>query len=213
MRHVWIIVSFLVLGMGIGRLSHTPTLKVCGQLDEAIHGALDARGVKVHYSDNLTTVDLSQPDEVVAALSRALHNTQTEQDIVRHNIANYQTTRTANGEPYRRQFARYSSDGDLHLEFDESDFRYVYDPAHPDAHRDGCKAGYIAYPNVNLEQESTRLRYLESRESFLRQSLLQVDPNLIIPEIRMCRYPKATEQSKKVAFVGLMSETELGFKE
>lgn len=38
---------------------------------------------------------------------------------------------------------------------DTSDFNWVYDPSHPDAMKDGPKAGYVAKPNVNIIQEMT----------------------------------------------------------
>lgn len=38
---------------------------------------------------------------------------------------------------------------------DGSDFNWVYDPSHPDAMKEGPKAGYVAKPNVNIIQEMT----------------------------------------------------------
>lgn len=40
---------------------------------------------------------------------------------------------------------------------DDGDFRWVYDPSHPDAVKEGPKAGYIAMPNVNIIEEMTTM--------------------------------------------------------
>ncbi|MFA5507307.1 MAG: flagellar basal body rod C-terminal domain-containing protein, partial [Vulcanimicrobiota bacterium] len=40
---------------------------------------------------------------------------------------------------------------------DSSDFNWVYDPSHPDAMKEGSKAGYVAKPNVNIIQEMTNM--------------------------------------------------------
>lgn len=90
-------------------------------------------------------------------------------DIVAQNIANINTTRTAEGGPYRRKqvvlqerglsFAstlsgaayRIKQGGVRVAEIVESDkpFTPVYDPAHPDADANG----YVLMPNVNNAEE------------------------------------------------------------
>ena len=92
-------------------------------------------------------------------------------DVISENIANIDTTRTDNGEPYRRKYvvlnamqndAPFSSYLDASNENshasgvyvsqigqDQSDFNYEYDPTHVDANADG----YVAKPNVDLSQE------------------------------------------------------------
>lgn len=97
-------------------------------------------------------------------------------DIISQNIANANTTRTADGTPYRRKvvtFAekdthtpfsrvlntardRYSGDGvkvDRVYEDEETDMVMVYDPSHPDADENG----YVMYPNVNIITEMTNM--------------------------------------------------------
>ena len=91
-------------------------------------------------------------------------------DVIGENIANATTTRTADGSPYRRKyvlfqeknertFADYLSDsrhrlsGDgvrvVDMGVDDSPFKLVYDPNHPDANDEG----YVEYPNVDMEKE------------------------------------------------------------
>lgn len=97
-------------------------------------------------------------------------------DIISENIANANTTRTADGTPYRRKvvtFAeknshtpfsrvlntatdRYSGDGvkvDGVYEDTQTDMTMVYDPSHPDADENG----YVMYPNVNIITEMTNM--------------------------------------------------------
>jgi len=101
-------------------------------------------------------------------------------DIISNNIANAETTRTAEGGPYKRQDvvfmpkaqntflpefvrARQSQDVELASEergvkvaqvtTDDSEGTKVYDPSHPDADADG----FVTYPNVNMVVEMTNM--------------------------------------------------------
>ena len=90
-------------------------------------------------------------------------------DIALQNLANQNTTRTANGEPYRRKQVIFHERG---ISFRDSlrtaaakvegggvrvtqvvdsqrDFIPVYDPNHPDANEEG----YVMMPNVNTTEE------------------------------------------------------------
>lgn len=40
---------------------------------------------------------------------------------------------------------------------DGRDFNWVYDPSHPDAVKEGPKAGYVAKPNINIIEEMTSM--------------------------------------------------------
>src|SRR5689334_2265027 len=83
-------------------------------------------------------------------------------DTIANNIANANTTRTAQGGPYQREDVVFSA----HLEglggleepmgvdtpqvmADATPPHMVYDPGHPDADA----RGYVAMPNVNTVQE------------------------------------------------------------
>ena len=103
----------------------------------------------------------------------ALTAERVRTDIILQNIANINTTRTANGDPYRRQQVVFEDRG---LSFEEmlngekykangggvrvkeivenqSDFIPVYDPSHPHANADG----YVMMPNVNRAEEMVDL--------------------------------------------------------
>jgi flagellar basal-body rod protein FlgC len=84
-------------------------------------------------------------------------------DVIAENIANAESTRTAQGGPYRRQRITFaaaydsavrSGNGVKGVEVegiveDPTDFRTVYDPGHPDADANG----YVRMPNVNVVEE------------------------------------------------------------
>ena len=92
-------------------------------------------------------------------------------DIISQNIANAKTTRTENGEPYRRRITILSEKTDKQdfksslsaamednspqgvvvsqIVEDQSDFVAEYSPEHPHADENG----YVMLPNVNTVQE------------------------------------------------------------
>ena len=101
-------------------------------------------------------------------------------DIISENVANADTTRTDDGEPYTRKIVTFMEKNDPHASFSSylasnmskynrtgflgvkvggvyddthTDYKMVYDPSHPDADENG----YVTYPNVNIVTEMTNL--------------------------------------------------------
>ena len=95
---------------------------------------------------------------------------QLRTDLISQNLANVNTTRDENGEPYRRKiavFAEKTNNGfgsalnkalgtsgkgvkvSMVAEDTDTDMKMVYDPSHPDADENG----YIYRPNVNPVEE------------------------------------------------------------
>ncbi len=105
----------------------------------------------------------------IDAAASGLTAERLRMDVISNNIANVNTTRTAAGGAYRRQmvvfaprenttsFAQVLSEqmdaGNgvrvVGIEKDNSPTRKVYDPAHPDAN----KEGYVEMPNINIVNE------------------------------------------------------------
>ncbi|MCL2151637.1 MAG: flagellar basal body rod protein FlgC [Oscillospiraceae bacterium] len=99
----------------------------------------------------------------------ALTATRLRMEVITENIANSNTTRTSSGEPYRRKYVvfqektndtafaeffnkpKMTSGGVRVLEIgtDMSEFKYDYNPSHPDADENG----YVRMPNVEVVQE------------------------------------------------------------
>jgi flagellar basal-body rod protein FlgC len=97
-------------------------------------------------------------------------------DTISQNIANVNTTRTADGNPYRRKvtlfeervspalfdgYLRSAAKGDnigngvrvARVFEDQAPFKTVYDPSHPDANADG----YVSMPNVEVVTEMVNM--------------------------------------------------------
>jgi len=105
----------------------------------------------------------------IDAAASGLTAERLRMDVISNNIANVNTTRTTEGGPYRRQmvvFAPKTNEENFaqvlsgHLDTDNgvrvvgigkdnSPTRKVYDPAHPDANKDG----YVEMPNINIVTE------------------------------------------------------------
>lgn len=105
----------------------------------------------------------------IDAAASGLTAERLRMDVISNNIANVNTTRTAEGGPYRRQMVVFQP-RDSQMEFsrilsqhldagegvrvtgitrDDSPARLVFDPQHPDANRDG----YVEMPNINIVNE------------------------------------------------------------
>jgi flagellar basal-body rod protein FlgC len=113
-------------------------------------------------------MDLATSMAIVASGMRA----QTDRmRVISENIANANSTsKTADGEPYRRKIATMQSEFDRAMDAtvvkpgqpvqDMSDFRLQYDPGNPAAD----KTGYVKLPNVNPLVEIMDMR--EAQRSY-----------------------------------------------
>lgn len=113
-------------------------------------------------------------------------------EVIANNIANANTTKDINGQPFRRRQVVFATEfenaasGDARaagvrvagIAQDQSELPKVFRPGHPDADDDG----YVAMPNVNLSNEmvdlitATRgyeanLKVLNAYKDSIRQSL------------------------------------------
>ena len=99
-----------------------------------------------------------------------LYAQRKRMDIIASNLANIETTRTEKGGPYRRKMVVMRTkemDQDFDKMFnssvkgvqiediveDQTPFKKVYNPSHPDADNDG----YLYKPNVDLIVETTNM--------------------------------------------------------
>jgi flagellar basal-body rod protein FlgC len=99
----------------------------------------------------------------------ALTAQRLRMDVIANNVANAETTRTAEGGPYRRQQVVFAAGQAVPqpasvsaaptgqgvrvaaILADDTPGNRVYDPSHPDADKDG----FVTYPNVNIVTEMT----------------------------------------------------------
>ena len=101
-------------------------------------------------------------------------------DVISNNLANAETTRTPEGGPYKRKFVifRPMTEGMdfkspiqpqsldkgigsgvkvVKIAEDQTPFKLVWNPEHPDAIQSGPKKGYVMMPNINIVTEMTDL--------------------------------------------------------
>jgi flagellar basal-body rod protein FlgC len=117
--------------------------------------------------------------DAISSSASGMQAERVRMDVVSENLANAQTTKDVNGNPYRRKevvfqeagsngapsfasvLAGISSGGaaPTHgvqvsgIVEDQSALKRIYDPGHPDADQDG----YVTTPNVNTVTEMTDL--------------------------------------------------------
>jgi flagellar basal-body rod protein FlgC len=102
----------------------------------------------------------------ITAAASALNAERTRIEVAVSNIANAESTRSADGQPYRRRDVVLAADpinafdaalgqaGATGVKVagvvqDQTPFRRQYEPSHPDADADG----FVSLPNVNAPQE------------------------------------------------------------
>lgn len=78
--------------------------------------------------------------------------------LIESNIANIHTTRSPEGGYYKRRMTGLCKNGFCLIQTDERSPILKYEPKSPDAN----KQGYVAYPNINLDQEKYDLKQLRN---------------------------------------------------
>jgi flagellar basal-body rod protein FlgC len=119
--------------------------------------------------------------DAINASGSGLTAERMRMDVTSENLANAETTKAANGQPYRRKEVVLQEAGGVGNDFatvlssvqggggsgagvtngvkvagiveDSSPLKRIYDPGHPDADRNG----YVTMPNVNTVTEMTDL--------------------------------------------------------
>jgi flagellar basal-body rod protein FlgC len=109
---------------------------------------------------------MSTLNNAISASASALSAERARIEVAVSNMANAESTRSANGEPYRRRdvvlvsdqvnsfdnaFGQASATGVkvADIVVDQSEFQRRYEPSHPDADADG----FVALPNVDQSEE------------------------------------------------------------
>lgn len=100
------------------------------------------------------------------AATSGLTAQRTRLDIIAQNLANVNTTKTAEGGPYKKKMVSFETimketEKGLQtqgvrissIQEDKGAGILVYDPSHPDANADG----YVEMPNINSVEEMTNM--------------------------------------------------------
>ncbi len=99
----------------------------------------------------------------------ALSAERVRMNVIANNLANINTTKGPDGEPYKRKYVVFETllnnsltDSDeirengvaiSDIAEDQRPFRRVYKPGHPDADKDG----YLSLPNIDMVEENVDL--------------------------------------------------------
>jgi flagellar basal-body rod protein FlgC len=102
---------------------------------------------------------------VFSVSASALAAQRQRMNVIASNMANAHSTTSAEGGPYRRQDVVFTTDPQgsdqdgltgvkvSSIVKDDSPFKMLYDPSHPDADKDG----FVAMPNVNIIEEMVNM--------------------------------------------------------
>jgi flagellar basal-body rod protein FlgC len=127
----------------------------------------------------------------------ALVAQRTNLDTIAGNIANMYSTRGEDGQPgpYRRRVALFAA-GDpssgkaapgVHVAGvveDPSPFRLEYNPAHPDAIKEGENQGYVQMPNVEASTEMINMM-MAARAYEANVTVIDVTKTMMASSLRM----------------------------
>ena len=92
---------------------------------------------------------------------------RTRLNVISSNLANMSTTHNEAGEavPYQPRYVTFAADESMggafgsagvkvqSVETSYGEPRYKYQPGHPDAIQEGPRAGYVAYPDIDMTTE------------------------------------------------------------
>jgi flagellar basal-body rod protein FlgC len=106
---------------------------------------------------------MSTMNDAMNASASGLAAQRARIEVAVSNLANAESTRSANGEPYRRRDVVLAAGSDFDdalgqasdgvrvagIVEDQAPFQTRYEPSHPDANAEG----YVALPNVDTSQE------------------------------------------------------------
>jgi flagellar basal-body rod protein FlgC len=109
---------------------------------------------------------MSSLNGAIGAAASALNAERTRIEVAVSNMANAESTRGADGQPYRRRDVVLAADSPLNFDRelgqasaagvkvagvieDQAPFRRRYEPSHPDADADG----FVSLPNVDASEE------------------------------------------------------------
>jgi len=135
-----------------------------------------------------------------------------KKNVIKNNIQNINTTRSPEGGVYIPKEATHCKKGICEIKelkqggvgANTSQPRspiLKYEPNHPDAN----KTGYVAYPNINLEEEKEKLEQINLAISFLLKEM-PVKPRYFFSAKAQSLFQKYPELSRAYNFKALIEE-------
>jgi len=115
---------------------------------ELINNYIIYRKYNIKYIDNGNYITLKNINKNILIGIISMLNLKIE--LIKDNIVNRNTTRTAEGGPYLRKYLEITIENGMQILQDTTAVRLKYDPTHPDAIHDGENEGYVQYPEIDL---------------------------------------------------------------
>jgi flagellar basal-body rod protein FlgC len=127
------------------------------------------QGVKMETDANgLLRIYMNGKTKIIPVIIKFLGLIKTQQEVIINNIANVDTTRDAEGNPYRRKIFSIDKDGNASVVSDERAPGKRFLPGYPDAD----KEGFVLFPSIDLHMEIIELQKASS-EYQLAAALLE----------------------------------------
>jgi flagellar basal body rod protein FlgC len=132
--------------------------------------------------------------EVLIELLGILH---TKTEIIQNNIVNVNTTKTAEGGPFKRSYLKITIENNIEIISDEeTKGKIIYDPTHPDAIATGEMKGFVEYPNVDLLAEYYELTETVKIYNSIVEYVNKNYKNIIIEKIHINPYEEILNKIK-----------------
>ena len=119
------------------------------------------------------------PDQkgLLEDLSKILITIRTAMNVISMNLANMNTTKTADGGPYRRKALLINRDFEIKkIVGVPGAMKKVYDPSHPDAD----KAGYLYLPNVSEVEEKVQMMNIQRLYNDISKIIEKINKNCVV---------------------------------
>jgi flagellar basal body rod protein FlgC len=147
-------------------------------------------------------LDVSDRKKTLSNLMSAYSGLICSMKLNEENGVNRTTTMTRNGCPYLRKSVKIAKDGSVGYVEDTSEnaYRYVYDPSHPNAIREGKYRGYVAIPDISIGKERAECKKALMCLRAVAEIIKRLDPSIVIVEPTM----------RKVVSLKMMGDKERG---
>lgn len=122
----------------------------------------------------MTVLSISNMTMAKTKVCALKDNKALEIEIISHNIANVETTRTPEGGPYKRKQLVCKTEFSCQVEEDKKEFTLIYLPRHYDAQ----ETGYVQFPAIDLKEEIKNLISAQAAYERLKKTCSNQAENL-----------------------------------
>jgi flagellar basal-body rod protein FlgC len=143
----------------------------------SLYDFLKRKNYKMKVISNIPLIyEIPDQKGLLEELANILITIKSVINVCLMNIANANTTKTADGKPYRRKAFLISKDFKIVKMVDvSSEFKKIYDPTHPDAD----SSGYVYLPNVNEIEEQIQIIKMQCLEKAIITLIERINKNSV----------------------------------